>query len=76
MTIRDTQKYSRYRQYANHGAHQGPSLKNLALAVLGRQIKQGRASSMEDAVDTLKVYRNAEADINREQAKQGLSLWG
>jgi RNA exonuclease 4 len=69
MKVRDTQKYSGYRQYANHGAHQGPSLKNLALEVLGRRIKQGRVSSVEDAVATMEVYRNAEADIDREQGK-------
>ena len=67
MTVRDTQKYSMYRQYASRGAHQGPSLKNLALEVLGRQIKQGRVSSVEDAVATMEVYRNAEVDIDREQ---------
>jgi RNA exonuclease 4 len=44
MKVRDTQKCSRYRQYANSGAHQDPSLKNLALGVLGRPIKQGRVS--------------------------------
>jgi len=58
-----------YRQYANRGAHQGPSLKNLALEVLGRQIKQGRASSVEDAVATMEVYRNAEVDIDWDQEK-------
>jgi len=69
MTVRDTQKYSKYRQYANHGAYQGPSLKNLAIKVLGRQIKQGRMSSVEDAVATMQVYRTAEVDIDREQGK-------
>lgn len=69
MTVRDTQKCSRYRQYANRGAHQGPSLKNLALEVLGRPIKQGRASSVEDAIATMEVYQNAEADIEQEQGK-------
>ncbi|MCJ1368315.1 3'-5' exonuclease [Acarospora aff. strigata] len=69
MTVRDTQKCSRYRQYANRGAHQGPGLKNLALEVLGRPIKQGRASSIEDAIATMEVYRNAEADIEQEQGK-------
>ncbi|KAJ4344354.1 uncharacterized protein N0V89_012094 [Didymosphaeria variabile] len=73
MTVRDTQKYSGYRQYANHGAHQGPSLKNLALKVLGRPIKQGRTSSVEDAVATMEVYRNAEVDIDREQGQWGLT---
>ncbi|KAB5581214.1 hypothetical protein GE09DRAFT_1256537 [Coniochaeta sp. 2T2.1] len=68
MIARDTQKYSGYRRYAIHGAHQGPSLKNLALEVLGRPIKQGRVSSVEDAVATMEVYRNAEIDIDREQA--------
>jgi len=69
ITVRDTQKCSRYRQYANRGAHQGPSLKNLALEVLGRSIKQGRVSSVEDAIATMEVYRNAEADIEQEQRK-------
>jgi RNA exonuclease 4 len=69
MKVRDTQEYSGYRQYSNHDAHQGPSLKNLALEVLGRRIKQGRVSSVEDAVATMEVYRNAEADIDREQGK-------
>ncbi|OBT38923.1 hypothetical protein VE00_10713 [Pseudogymnoascus sp. WSF 3629] len=69
MRVRDTQKYSMYRQYANRGAHQGPSLKNLALEILGRQIKQGRTSSVEDAVATMEVYRNAEVDIDCEQEK-------
>ncbi len=69
ITVRDTQKYSRYRQYANPSAHQGPSLKNLALEVLGRPIKQGRVSSVEDAIATMEVYRKAEADIEQEQGK-------
>jgi len=69
MAVRDTQKYSRYRQYAKHGAHQGPNLRNLALEVLGRQIKQDRASSVEDATATMEVYRNAEVEIDREQGK-------
>lgn len=69
MAVRDTQKCSRYRQYANRGAHQGPSLKNLALEVLGRPIKQGRVSSVEDAIATMEVYQNAEADIEQEQGK-------
>ncbi|RMZ71227.1 hypothetical protein GMOD_00005751 [Pyrenophora seminiperda CCB06] len=69
MNVRDTQKYSGYRQYANRGAHQGPSLKNLALNVLGRRIKQGGVSSVEDAVATMEAYRNAEAGIDREQGK-------
>jgi RNA exonuclease 4 len=69
MTVRDTQKHSMFRHYANHGAHQGPSLKNLAREVLGRQIKQGRVSSVEDAVATMEVYRTAEVDIDREQGK-------
>merc|ERR1711977_189249 len=68
-TIFDTQKCSRYRQYANRGANQGPSLKNLALGVLGRPIKQGRVSSVEDAIATMEVYRNAEADIEQEQGQ-------
>jgi RNA exonuclease 4 len=63
MTVRDTQQCSKYRQYANLEAHQGPSLKNLALKVLGRPTKQGRMSSIEDAIATMEVYRNAEADI-------------
>jgi RNA exonuclease 4 len=67
MKFRDTQKFSGYRQYANHGAHHGPSLKNLAFKVLGRQIKRGRVSSVEDAVATMEVYRNAEVDIDQEQ---------
>ena len=67
MTVRDTQKYSAYRQYANRGAHQGPSLKNLALGLLGRRIKLGQVSSVEDAVATMEVYRNAEVGIDREQ---------
>jgi len=37
--------------------------------VLGRQIKQGRASSVEDAVATMEVYQNAEVDIDWEQEK-------
>lgn len=69
ITVRDTQKYSRYRQYANRSSHQGPSLKNLALEVLGRPIKQGRVSSVEDAIATMEVYRKAEADIEQEQGK-------
>ena len=71
ITVRDTQQCSRYRQYAIRGAHQGPSLKNLALQVLGRPIKQGRVSSVEDAIATMEIYRNAEADIEQEQGKQG-----
>ena len=70
MTFRDTQKYSGYRQYANRGAHQGPSLKNLSLNMLGHQIKQGRVSSVEDAVATMEIYRKAEVDIDREQGRR------
>lgn len=68
---RDTQKYSGYRQYANPGcgADQAPSLKNLALKVLGRSIKQGRVSSVEDAIATMELYRQAEVDIDWEQRK-------
>jgi len=69
MAVRDTQKCRRYRQYANRGANQGPSLKNLSLGVLGRPIKQGRVSSVEDAITTMEVYRNAEADIEQEQGE-------
>lgn len=67
MKVRDTQKCSRYQQYAAHGAHQGPSLKILAREVLGREIKKGRISSVEDAVATMEVYRRAEAEIEKEQ---------
>lgn len=73
ITVRDTQKFSRYRQYANPGAHQGPTLKNLSLEVLGRRIKQGRVSSVEDAIATMEVYRNAEAEIDQEQG--GHNRW-
>ncbi|KAL6154895.1 hypothetical protein ACJQWK_11940 [Exserohilum turcicum] len=66
MSVRDTQKYSGYRKYANPGAHQGPNLKNLALRVLGRSIKQGPVSSIEDAVATMEIYRKAEVEIDRE----------
>jgi RNA exonuclease 4 len=69
ITVRDTQKCRRYLQYANRGAHQGPSLKNLALEVLGRPIKQSRVSSVEDAIATMEIYRNAEADIEQEQGR-------
>lgn len=70
ITKRDTQNFSGYRQYASHdGAHQGPNLKNLALKVLGRGIKQGRVSSVEDAIATMEVYRKAEVDIDQEQGK-------
>jgi len=48
---------------------EGPSLKNLALNVLGRPIKQGRTSSVEDAIATMEVYRNAETDIDQEQER-------
>ncbi|KAJ8116083.1 hypothetical protein OPT61_g2417 [Boeremia exigua] len=67
VSVRDTQKYSGYRQYAIRGAHQGPNLKNLALNVLRCRIKEGRISSLEDAVATMQIYRKAEADIDREQ---------
>jgi hypothetical protein len=43
------------------------SLKNLAREVLGRQIKQGRVSSVKDAVATMEVYRKAKAEIDKEQ---------
>jgi RNA exonuclease 4 len=69
ITVRDTQKCCKYLQFANRGAHQGPSLKNLALDVLGRPIKRGRVSSVEDAIATMEIYRNAEADIEQEQGK-------
>ncbi|KAH9206474.1 hypothetical protein DL95DRAFT_396917, partial [Leptodontidium sp. 2 PMI_412] len=39
IKIRDTQRCRKYLQFANAGAYQGPSLKNLALKVLGRPIK-------------------------------------
>ncbi|KAJ5052599.1 hypothetical protein J3E72DRAFT_389770 [Bipolaris maydis] len=67
MSVRDTQKYSGYRKYANPGAHQGPNLKNLALRVLGRSIKQGPVSNIEDAVATMETYRKAEVEIDWEQ---------
>lgn len=67
MKVRDTQKFIRYQQYAVHGAYQGPSLKNLAKEVLGRGIKQGRVSSVEDAVATMEIYRKAEDEIEKEQ---------
>ncbi|KAH6691813.1 hypothetical protein BKA61DRAFT_625234 [Leptodontidium sp. MPI-SDFR-AT-0119] len=69
IKIRDTQRCRKYLQFANAGAHQGPSLKNLALKVLGRPIKQSRVSSVEDAIATMELYRNAEADIEQEQGK-------
>ncbi|KAF7952838.1 hypothetical protein EAE96_006063 [Botrytis aclada] len=69
MPIRDTQKYSGYRQYAGPRAHQGPSLKDLALKILGREIKKGRISSVEDAVAIMEIYRTAEIDIDREQVR-------
>ncbi|KAG9247659.1 ribonuclease H-like domain-containing protein [Calycina marina] len=59
----------RYLQFASRDAHHGPSLKNLAKEVLGRPIKQSRVSSVEDAVATMELYRNAEADIEQEQGK-------
>ncbi|KAH6613220.1 ribonuclease H-like domain-containing protein [Boeremia exigua] len=71
LQVRDTQKYSGYRKYANRGAHQGPSLKNLSQQVLGRPIKQGRVSSVEDARATMEVYRNAEVAIDQEQTTEG-----
>lgn len=75
MTVRDTQKYSGYRNYANCAAHQGPSLKLLVQQVLGRPIKQGRVSSVEDALATMEVYRNAEVAIDPEQTtEETLSL--
>ncbi|TAQ85585.1 hypothetical protein B7494_g6091 [Chlorociboria aeruginascens] len=52
----------------------GPSLKNLALGVLDRPIKQGRVSSVEDAIVTMEVYRNAEADIEQEQGRKAVGL--
>jgi RNA exonuclease 4 len=73
IKVHDTQKCRSYRQYANHGANQGPSLKNLTLKVLGRPIKQGRVSSVEDAIATMEVYQKAEADIEQEQGKLGPS---
>jgi RNA exonuclease 4 len=69
MSIRDTQKYRGYQQYASPGAHQGPNLKSLALKVLGRSIKEGRVPSVEDAVATMELYRHAEAEIDKEQGK-------
>jgi RNA exonuclease 4 len=75
IRVRDTQKCRRYRQYANLGANQGPSLKNLTLNVLGRPIKQGRVSSVEDAIATMEVYQEAEADIEQEQEQGKLGPW-
>ncbi|KAL6166636.1 hypothetical protein ACJQWK_07978 [Exserohilum turcicum] len=69
ISVRDTQKYSGYRKYANPGAHQGPNLKNLALGVLGRSIKQGPVLSVEDAIATMEIYRKAEVEIDREQER-------
>ncbi|KAF9695343.1 hypothetical protein EKO04_006308 [Ascochyta lentis] len=70
MTVRDTQKYSGYQKYANRGAHQGPSLKILAQQVLRRSIKQGQVSSVEDALATMEIYRNAEDAIDQEQNQE------
>ncbi|KAF3031618.1 3'-5' exonuclease [Didymella heteroderae] len=67
MTVRDTQRYSGYQKYAQRGAHQGPSLKILAQQVLGRSIKQGQVSSVEDALATMEIYRTAEDAIDLEQ---------
>jgi len=69
IKVRETQKCRKYLQFANRGAHQGPSLKNLASKVLGRSIKQSRVSSVEDAIATMELYRKAEADIEQEQGK-------
>lgn len=69
MSVRDTQKYSGYCRYANPGAHQGPNLKVLAREVLGREIKLGRVSSVEDAVATMEIYRKVEVEIDHEQGK-------
>jgi hypothetical protein len=69
ITVRDTQKCRKYLQFANRDAYQDPSLKNLALEVLGRLIKQGRVSSVEDAIATMEIYQNANADIEQEQGK-------
>jgi hypothetical protein len=60
-------KYGGYRRYAIRSSNQVQSLKNLAIQVIYRQIKQGRLSRREDAVATMEVYRNAEAAIDQEQ---------
>lgn len=68
---RDTLTYMGFRQYARPGLDSNrPSLKTLAQNLLGRQIKQGRVSSVEDAIATMGVYRLAEAGIDEEQGKQ------
>lgn len=66
---RDTQKYSKFQQYAIAGAHQGPNLKNLSYQVLGRRIKLGRISSVEDARATMEIYKTVEDDLDREQSR-------
>jgi RNA exonuclease 4 len=71
ITVCDTQKYGEYWKCANRGAYQGLSLKNLSQQVLGRLIKQGRVSSVEDALATMEVYRNAEIAIDQEQTMEG-----
>lgn len=69
IKVRDTQKCRKYLQFANRGAHQCPSLKNLASKALARSIKQSRVPSVEDAIATMELYRKAEADIEQEQGK-------
>lgn len=66
--VRDTQKYGWY-GFFGRGA-QGPSLKDLALGVLGRAIKQGRTSSVEDAIATMEAYRCWEMEIDWQQGGQ------
>lgn len=63
--VRDTQKYSGYRS-----GRQIQSLKNLTRRLLGREIKQGTVSSVEDAAATMELYRLAEEEIDREQRRQ------
>jgi RNA exonuclease 4 len=65
--VRDTQKFSGCAGLDGRPAGPGPSLKVLASEVLGREIKKGRVSSVEDARATMEVYREAERDIDREQ---------
>ena len=69
---RDTQKFSGFRRYANPNSRHGPTLKVLASAVLGRSIKQGRVSSVEDAVATMEIYRKFEDGIEEEQGEARL----
>ena len=59
--VRDTAKFPPLREVAGLKKNWSPSLRNLALVLLGRKIQCGSHCSLEDARAALDVYRKYEA---------------